>query len=960
MSEVSPLKISSFFEGYDFSCNEFSTLSFVLPEGPNFDIEKIDFEYTFQAAPGFAPVTQGSQLYFQNLSLFTPIYNGTIEDSGQSEFYQIKDYTGFNDSFCGGDTLTFQLLLWRDDGFEGCSDDQFVIENTFKITVYYSDVYADKVIVGSANKNVTLEVNGNLKLGNIPGIDQEGTMVYDDQANDFLGFANGTWKSLIMSSELKDQDTDTRISVEETPDDDMINFIMSDTSYFTFDRGRINVHNNNNSVFLGNSAGLSETTGVLGNVAIGDSSLMDNADKGGNVALGFKALMVNGSSPVFASDGTDNTAVGFESMRNNNQGTKNVAVGYNSLSSNTSGNFNTALGANSLADNTNGYSNIGIGFSSLSKNQGGYRNIALGRGSNGENIGGNSNIAMGVFSLSKNTSGSENVAIGEFALEKSTVQSENIAIGYGALQNNGSGSTDPSLSVRNTAIGFESQNIATVGNDNTSVGYNTLKSNTAYQNTAVGASALENNLGGFDNTAIGFEAMNSNAGGTKNTALGSKALMNSISSNNTAIGSESMKTHTSGSNNTAVGNRSMADGNNAQYVTAIGANSLTSNTGNYNTAVGYGTMLINTDGFENTAVGANAISGNTTGDRNVALGFEALFSNSSTSELTALGYHALRDNTDGIGNTGVGFASLRDNTTGNYNTALGHASLIANTGSNNTASGYQALSSNTSGHDNSAIGYFSLKNNDLGWGNVSIGSLAMEDNTDGFNNVAIGETAMYNLTSGEGNIAIGANAFSTAGAFDICTSIGYNAGGGHGNSTALGYATILSASDQIRLGNSLVTSIGGYAAWTNVSDGRFKKNVREDVPGLEFIKKLNPVTYNYDHNAIRQYHNSKGWNYPDDKFNLNENTGTLSGFIAQEVKEAAEELNYDFSGVDQPKNENDFYGLRYASFVVPIVKSIQEMDEKIENQAELIDLLKKQNELLIEKINLLEASIENK
>jgi hypothetical protein len=35
------------------------------------------------------------------------------------------------------------------------------------------------------------------------------------------------------------------------------------------------------------------------------------------------------------------------------------------------------------------------------------------------------------------------------------------------------------------------------------------------------------------------------------------------------------------------------------------------------------------------------------------------------------------------------------------------------------------------------------------------------------------------------------------------------------------------------------------------------------------------------------------------------------------------EINYDFSGVDAAKNEKDLYGLRYAEFVVPLVKAIE-------------------------------------
>jgi hypothetical protein len=49
----------------------------------------------------------------------------------------------------------------------------------------------------------------------------------------------------------------------------------------------------------------------------------------------------------------------------------------------------------------------------------------------------------------------------------------------------------------------------------------------------------------------------------------------------------------------------------------------------------------------------------------------------------------------------------------------------------------------------------------------------------------------------------------------------------------------------------------------------------------------------------------------------------MTGFIAQEVEQAANEIEYDFSGVDAPKND-DLYGLRYVEFVVPLVKAVQE------------------------------------
>ncbi|HVG16688.1 MAG TPA: T9SS type A sorting domain-containing protein, partial [Chitinophagaceae bacterium] len=57
-----------------------------------------------------------------------------------------------------------------------------------------------------------------------------------------------------------------------------------------------------------------------------------------------------------------------------------------------------------------------------------------------------------------------------------------------------------------------------------------------------------------------------------------------------------------------------------------------------------------------------------------------------------------------------------------------------------------------------------------------------------------------------------------------------------------------------------------------------------------------------------------------------------TGFVAQEVEEAAKKLDYDFSGVDAPKNDEDVYGIRYSAFVVPLVKSVQEQQKQIEDQ----------------------------
>jgi hypothetical protein len=74
----------------------------------------------------------------------------------------------------------------------------------------------------------------------------------------------------------------------------------------------------------------------------------------------------------------------------------------------------------------------------------------------------------------------------------------------------------------------------------------------------------------------------------------------------------------------------------------------------------------------------------------------------------------------------------------------------------------------------------------------------------------------------------------------------------------------------------------------------------------------------------------------------------FSGFAAQEVEAAATASGYDFSGVDKPKNANDFYGLRYSDFVVPLVKAVQEQQQQMEEMKKAIAALQEQNKLLME------------
>ena len=81
-----------------------------------------------------------------------------------------------------------------------------------------------------------------------------------------------------------------------------------------------------------------------------------------------------------------------------------------------------------------------------------------------------------------------------------------------------------------------------------------------------------------------------------------------------------------------------------------------------------------------------------------------------------------------------------------------------------------------------------------------------------------------------------------------------------------------------------------------------------------------------------------------------------SGFIAQEVEQAATEANYDFNGVKKPQNDRDTYGLSYSQFVVPLVKAVQEQQSIIEKQNDELKKLKEQVDALTKAVQTLSSN----
>jgi len=338
-------------------------------------------------------------------------------------------------------------------------------------------------------------------------------------------------------------------------------------------------------------------------------------------------------------------------------------------------------------------------------------------------------------------------------------------------------------------------------------------------------------------------------------------------------------------------------------------------------------LYFNTSGNNNIASGTNALYSNTTGSYNIASGDSALYSNTTGTQNLAMGYKSLFANTTGSYNIASGYYALFNNTSGDYNIANGYAALTSNTtGYDNIATGYLALYLNTTGNYNIASGTYALFYNTTGDYNIASGSNTLHSNTTGSFNIASGDSALYSNTTGYSNTAYGANALFNNKTGYNNTAIGYSAGPekmNYKNTTAVGYKATPTANNQVKIGNGQVTSIGGQVGWTSFSDARIKTNIKENVPGLEFINLLRPVTYHFNMAKENELLGIK--NDGDKDANTDIEKIDFTGFLAQEVDKAAQKINYDFSGVDK---SGDIMGLRYNEFVVPLVKAVQELSKQ--------------------------------
>jgi hypothetical protein len=301
-------------------------------------------------------------------------------------------------------------------------------------------------------------------------------------------------------------------------------------------------------------------------------------------------------------------------------------------------------------------------------------------------------------------------------------------------------------------------------------------------------------------------------------------------------------------------------------------------------------------------------------------------------------------------------------------------------GCGNTFFGHRTGWQNQFGSRNIALGPFSA----FSLGNYTADNIAMGDvafrgySTTGKRNIAIGCNAYQAAANScTDNIFIGSCSGKYAQARLGLTAVGFRAAAGGGTqndkgvsigayssvsgicSTVIGRgATGGDCANKISitvncspgatahhtlLGNSNHSRAYIAYPWTNVSDQRDKTNIKSLSPnlGLPFIKKLNPVTFNWDKRS--KYVEKCG-------FEWGQRDGTLIepeeqyGFIAQEMEEALNELNVKFEALGKQKSEHnknvDVYDLRYLELISPMVQSLKDLIEDLENTEVRLEVLK--------------------
>ena len=351
--------------------------------------------------------------------------------------------------------------------------------------------------------------------------------------------------------------------------------------------------------------------------------------------------------------------------------------------------------------------------------------------------------------------------------------------------------------------------------------------------------------------------------------------------------------------------------------TFAGVNAGLSNAGTHNTFVGYMAGSSKNGGDGNSFFGSLAGNSNSGGNGNAFFGFEAGKANINGGTNSFFGSHAGRQSQNAAGNSFFGYLSGEMNTSGEFNSFFGNEAGSTNTtGSFNVSIGYAAGtgpgSGNQTGSNTVSVGYAS-------------GTITGPNQAGASNNIFIGAGARGDDQEDDNRpltyaTAIGASAVATRrntiflGRSDLGFTADHPNGG---DDVVVGGQLILKFVNSVLGGTSdLCISDGpstyGHAVFVCSSSLRYKTDVQTFLGGLDIVRRLRPITFNWRAGGRRDL-----------------------GFGAEEVEKIDPLLV-----VYNEKGEVE--GVKYRQMTAVLVNAINEQQTQITEQQRTIEQQKLQ------------------
>ena len=313
-------------------------------------------------------------------------------------------------------------------------------------------------------------------------------------------------------------------------------------------------------------------------------------------------------------------------------------------------------------------------------------------------------------------------------------------------------------------------------------------------------------------------------------------------------------------------------------------------------------------------------------------------------------------------NSAGGNAAFKGNISGSTGTFSG--TLVA--GTDSTASGYinTAATKAVSGYGDvkylqiKAIGLQSTSNS--GWVSTIYpwldNAYSLGTSSFSWNLLYLGGAAYF---AGGTTIKIDANGYGTLNRLGLV--------GGYG---VIGdWSPLSDSTESLGISTRRWRDVWSVDTSINSSDFRFKKDIANSNLGLSFIKKLNPISYKWKNSkaemvleeATEQRETApgvkedvvvmlpkiSGYNAKGEEIIetiSSEGVRTHYGFIAQDVKAAldSEGVGDNFAGwvLDDKDDPESKQNLRYAEFISPLTKAVQELSDMVESLQQEINILK--------------------